>query len=455
MSSDLLVSSEAVPFEAMNAERAGRKDFGGALRTMFPGFRDPALRRDYLRFHADAHAGAMRTGMVSAIVVWCMAWCMGALLRPDHADKLALALAVVLPLYGALVMALDVPRVRRMAQPLLAFCNITSGLLVAHVAQLLPQPAIVAPVGMVMVTFYAVLALRLRTAWALPSMALYNAHYLHGLHARQGVTEEAFVVQTFLLVMAMVGAGTAAMALEGNTIALFRQRRSMERQQQLLDHEHQRSERLLRNMLPASVAERLKERRGIIAERCEEATVLFADLVGFSAFSDRCPPEEVVKLLNELFSQFDQLVERRGLEKIKTIGDAYMVVAGIPMRRSDHAEAMAGLALAMQRTVQQMPNHLGYKPLVRIGIHSGPVVAGVIGTRRLAYDAWGDTVNVASRLQALARPGHILVSEATRDRIDRHYELREPMPVEVKGKGILHVFELAGERTPLARLRIA
>jgi class 3 adenylate cyclase len=206
------------------------------------------------------------------------------------------------------------------------------------------------------------------------------------------------------------------------------------------EREHERSERLLLNVLPEPVALRLKRHEGVIADRFEEATVLFADIADFTPMSADLPPEEVVELLNAVFSDFDRLAEHHGLEKIKTIGDAYMVAAGIPMPRPDHAEAIAQMALAMRETTAA--NHPGVR--LRMGIDSGPVVAGVIGRRKFIYDLWGDTVNTASRMESHGVPGEIQVTERVVAALDGGYRLEPRGTIEVKGKGPMPTWLLRG-----------
>jgi adenylate cyclase len=226
----------------------------------------------------------------------------------------------------------------------------------------------------------------------------------------------------------------SAMLLLGETV---RGRRGLDREHRLLLAERERSEQLLLNVLPAPIAARLKQGEAVIADGFDEATVLFADLVDFTRRSQDADPEQVVQLLDELFSALDRLAERHGLEKIKTVGDAYMVVGGLPEPRPDHAEAVAEMALAVR---EEVPRHLdpGGRPLaVRIGIDTGPVVAGVIGRRKFSYDLWGDTVNVASRMESGGVPGCIQVTERTYRRLRDRYRFERRGPVQVKGKGEL------------------
>ena len=213
-----------------------------------------------------------------------------------------------------------------------------------------------------------------------------------------------------------------------------------------IEQEQERSQRLLLNVLPARIAERLKQKEGIIADGFMEATVLFADIVGFTEWAARLPPLALVASLNEVFSTFDRLAERHGLEKIKMIGDAYMAVAGVPAPRADHVEAVADMALDMQREIAEL-NIAGSGPIrMRAGIHFGPVVAGVIGIKKFAYDLWGDTVNTASRMESHAPDGCIQVTTATYERLRNRYLFEERGSIAVKGKGRLMTYLLVGKR---------
>jgi class 3 adenylate cyclase len=221
-------------------------------------------------------------------------------------------------------------------------------------------------------------------------------------------------------------------------------RRALRRAYRLLEVERARSEGLLRNMLPEPIAGRLKQREEVIADAFGEVTVLFADIVDFTAHAARSPPVATVALLNELFSQFDALTETRGLEKIKTVGDAYMVAGGLPDPMPDHAGAVAELALEMLKVADRRSLPEGGPVRLRIGVASGPVVAGVIGRQRFSYDLWGDTVNTASRMQTTGVPGCIQVTERTRDLLGDRYLFRERGRIQVKGKGKMLTYFLSG-----------
>jgi class 3 adenylate cyclase len=216
------------------------------------------------------------------------------------------------------------------------------------------------------------------------------------------------------------------------------------RSRRALQLEQERSERLLLNVLPAPIAARLKAGEGVIADDFPEVTVLFADIVDFTRRSRQVRPAQVVATLNELFSAFDELAQRQGLEKIKTIGDAYMVAGGLPQPRPDHAQAIAELALAMREEVARHTDPSGRPLAVRIGIDTGPVEAGVIGTAKFSYDLWGDTVNTASRMESHGVPGCIQMTERTYQRLQDGYRLERRGPIQVRGMGEMVTYFLLG-----------
>jgi class 3 adenylate cyclase len=214
-----------------------------------------------------------------------------------------------------------------------------------------------------------------------------------------------------------------------------RRRRALDRAHQLLAAEQERSEQLLLNVLPAPIATRLKQGQAVIADRFPDVTVLFADLVDFTRHTDRMTPEQVVAVLNDLFSAFDRLAQRHGLEKIKTVGDEYMVAGGLPESRPDHAEAVAEMALEMRDEVARRADPSGRPLQVRIGIDTGPVIAGVIGTSKFSYDLWGNTVNTASRMESHGVPDCIQTTARTYQRLRPGFRFQRRGSIQVKGKG--------------------
>ncbi len=213
-----------------------------------------------------------------------------------------------------------------------------------------------------------------------------------------------------------------------------------------IDRLHRENERLLLSILPAPIAERLKSGEAGIADHFPEVSVLFADIVDFTTLSGGLRPEPLVSLLNDLFTEFDELAGRHRVEKIKTIGDCYMAVCGVPEHRSDHAAALADLALEMIERLRQFNQARGTALRIRVGLNTGPVVAGVIGRSKFIYDLWGDTVNTASRMESTGLPDRVQVTEEMRRALAGAFDLEARGEVEVKGKGRLRTWLLVGRK---------
>lgn len=239
-----------------------------------------------------------------------------------------------------------------------------------------------------------------------------------------------------VLLRARIGACLEKKRLRDRERAVMRKLRS----------EQERSEQLLLNILPRPIAERLKEGQRTIADVFPDVTVLFADLVGFTRMAEQLPAAELVAMLNRIFSMFDQLAEKHGLEKIKTIGDEYMAASGLPMPRPDHAEAMAEMALDMLAVIERFNAKRNRGVRIRIGMNCGPVTAGIIGTKKFAYDLWGDTVNIASRMESHGIANAVQVTEATYKRLRHKYAFQRRGIIHVKGKGALCTYFLVGRR---------
>ena len=219
----------------------------------------------------------------------------------------------------------------------------------------------------------------------------------------------------------------------------------LDREHALLVEEQAKAERLLLNILPPAIAERLKRGETTIADGHGDVTVMFADIVNFTRLTERIPPLELIALLNKMFSSFDELAEKHGLEKIKTIGDAYMAAGGLSSQDGT-VEQVADMALEMLELFHRDPAYTSHDMGLHVGIATGPVVAGVIGIKRFIYDMWGDTVNVASRLSSEGAPNAIWVDEATRGRLAQRYVLEGPTIAHLKGKGPTALYRLAGRR---------
>ena len=218
----------------------------------------------------------------------------------------------------------------------------------------------------------------------------------------------------------------------------------LQTEKELVEREREKSERLLLNILPSAIAGRLKGGEKSIANGHEIVSVMFADLCGFTALSRKTTPADLVSMLNGIFTAFDHIVEEHGVEKIKTIGDCYMLVGGIPLHRDDHAAAVAECALEMLDALAALNRESGTELQMRVGIHTGPVVAGVIGKIKFTYDLWGDTVNVASRMESSGQPGRVHLSEQTAEQLQGRFLLEDRGFVECKGLGAVKTFFLNG-----------
>jgi adenylate cyclase len=303
--------------------------------------------------------------------------------------------------------------------------------------------------GLAPVTTFGYAAPRLRfwyataTGWAL-WFATHLIAYDHDLWSTRASAIEFSVILALLAAVNIAGMIGAYLMETGARRGFI--------QELIVQRERTRSDLLLQNILPASVAERLKQGEEV-AETFDEATVMFADLVDFTPFAETQSPHDLTLFLNLFFSRMDALADRFGLEKVKTIGDCYMAVCGVPIPRRNHAERVADMALSLDDEIRGLDVEAGRPFQLRVGINTGAVVAGVIGTKKFSYDLWGDTVNTASRMQSHAAPGQILVTASTFDRLCDGYVFEGPRTIAVKGKGELATYRLRAPRLrPLPEL---
>jgi class 3 adenylate cyclase/succinate dehydrogenase hydrophobic anchor subunit len=289
--------------------------------------------------------------------------------------------------------------------------------------------------------FFAFGALRMHPGQALVSALPYYAL----TEVVLAVSRPADLVPYSAVTLITFGGGLiVAWTLDRTSRESYRQRRIIQEQQRTIERERDRADEVLYNVLPAAIADKLKLDPARIAEHFNEVTVLFGDIAGFTPMSAEMSPQDLVATLDEVFTAFDDIAQRHGLEKIKTIGDAYMAVGGAPTPRADHAQAVARMALEMRDLVAQR-RFFGTRQLqMRIGIHTGPAVAGVIGRKKFIYDLWGDTVNTASRMESHGAPGEIQLTDATRAALGNGWMFEERGVSEIKGKGPMRTWWLKG-----------
>ena len=414
-------------------------------------FEDPDAERRF-REAFDHHAA--RAGRL-AITIGAPGYIL-MLLILDSPDARGIGMAMLAVLGAWIVLAWTRWYRRVHIATSLAMVGVLSALSMRLFRVLPPPTAVVVAIAFITLNFMWILIfLRLRFPWAV----LAGVWYLATVVAGGAQVWEAYGQGGAPLGMASQLAGTTGGALllslyGGFLLVLtasvtYRLERA-ERIDFLLGEQlaaaHRRSEELLINVLPTPIAERLKSGEQPIADQLDEVSVVFADIIGFTEIAAALEPGALIALLNEIFTRFDRLAEHHGLEKIKTIGDAYMAVAGAPRALPDHAVAAAEMALDMIDAVAAVPGPGGTSLAARVGIASGPAIAGVIGTRRFSYDLWGDTVNTASRMESHGPAGRVHVADATRRRLGDRYVFEDRGRIEVKGKGSMQTWLLLQRR---------
>jgi adenylate cyclase len=399
---------------------------------------DPESEQDFLDDYYRKSINQMRIAIVLAIVLTAAFGLRDAWVTPEVTSRLwFVRYAVMCPFFLAVLLFSFTPSARRFMQPGIALGMLVCGLGIIAMIVIAPPPGnYLFYAGLLLIPMFPP-TIRVRFVYsAAVSLMIIVAYEIAAIRFTD--TSLPFLINNnfFLLTSAAIGMITNYM------LELFSRRNFIQRIQ--LEKERDRSERLLLNILPVSIAERLKQRQETIADGFAEASVLFADIAGFTGLAASRSPREVVDLLNEIFSEFDHLAEKHGVEKIKTIGDAYMAVAGLPVHTPDHATAVVELALDMQDAVARR-SASGHAPVsLRIGINTGPVVAGVIGMKKFIYDVWGDTVNTASRMESHGVEGGIHATEETCRRLTDAYLRKERGTVKIKGKGEMRTYLITG-----------
>ena len=405
-------------------------------------FEDSDLER---RYRVSAALGNVRVNRVACILATLQYASFGVLdtiaVPSGHKALLIIRFAVVCP---ALLLTFGITftdlYVRRQ-QELLAVAVLVPSLGLVAMLRVAPVPADYIAMGTMLVLIYVLTFIRMSFIYGVTSCLLIVAAYEYGILTFTSVRGVQFLYPNFFLVSALIVGATASYTIE-------RFSRNDFSQAQIIEAQRVESERLLLNILPEPIAARLKASPGVIADVFDDVTVLFADIVDFTPMSSQLSPHDLVQRLDDVFTTFDELCALHGLEKIKTIGDAYMAVAGVPRARDDHAIAAAEMALDMRaiadRVSQRWMAVNGDELRLRIGLASGPVVAGVIGSSKFAYDLWGDTVNTASRMESHGEPAAIQVEASTYERLTGRYTFSAPRTVVVKGKGPMTTYLLTG-----------
>lgn len=361
---------------------------------------------------------------------------------PNFINHLNIRLGIVTPYWIAVFVLLGKPRYRAYTRQLVLsgaiLCSLCLAFFYKNNFSLLKTAA---PVGLVFFAMYFLSSMRLlrREAFIFAAVTLLSV-------ATVLVLENADALGWFSYLFHCAVACALGLVVSDNIEQAWRK---MVEQKKIVERQEAEATSLLQSIFPISIANRLRKNSDSIAERCDEVSILFADIQGFTAAAAKLSPTELVNDLNVVFSRIDDLCAKHGCEKIKTIGDAYLAVAGVPTHAPDHADRIVRLALAMQALSKEIT--IGGQPVTfRIGIHSGPVVAGVIGKSRFAYDLWGDSVNMASRMESIAPPGSIQISAETASLLGSAFILESRGKIYAKGKGEVATWLVTGEATPQA-----
>ena len=333
-------------------------------------------------------------------------------------------------------------------QPTAAVAVAMSGVslvLMLDVMEQAENPQVTYATGLLLVMFFAYSFLRLRLIYALFGCVSFTLFFEFLALGRWGWEGPAALEQQFFIIATHITGIAACWTIENSFRQNFLSNLQLTEAHQTTRQEREKSERLLIKVLPPSIAERLREEHGVVADAFDNVAVLFIDLVGFTAMAESIPPAEVVTFLDTFFARLDRLTDKHGAEKIKTIGDAYMVIAGAPVPHSKPETVLADLALELLEDLEQNPLPNPQLSQVRMGLHAGPVVAGVIGLNRFSYDLWGNTVNLASRLESGGLPGEIHISETIHDRLKSTYKTKSLGSRDIKGIGSLSTWLLLGK----------
>lgn len=421
---------------------------GLEVRRFPPRFIDPQIEKEFRLEYAHEVRPHVRFGLLTATVVWICVLPLGFTLGPDVLTLMGgLGLIVMLTLMATAALAgTFIKQLTRAMPAFTTVANMVTGLACIFLGYVVLNTPMLTLGGLLITMMYAAAFFRLRTLAALWATLPYALVMSALLFIDPSTSPADISVMSFLLFVSELTTLAAVYVNDNSSRRAFIQRRIIDLQAKELVEERAKSDRLLLNVLPAAIVTRLRQRQEIIAEAYPDVTILFSDVVGFTPLSDKMAPAELVTMLNRLFTQFDELAAKHGLEKIKTIGDAYMAASGVPLENTDHANAAAEMALGMMRVVEELNRDAGLSLKMRIGLNTGSVIAGVIGKQKFSYDLWGDAVNTAARMESHGVAGQVQLSDATKNRLDARFEIEDRGLVDIKGKGQMHTWLLRGKR---------
>lgn len=396
-------------------------------------FKDKQKETAFINYFDYQNRFFSRIGIILSTVGWSVFLVIFYFFYPEiYVKTVGLFLVFLAPLFAWIIFITYKKEFMHLYQPLTALANLLAGILIVYLSYHFPAEDWFIPfVFLLALILFAFFILRLRYRFAVITTLTYTLFYqLIFIYSPQPVY--LIIISSLGLWMFEFSCIVGGYLLESLSRQIYLQNLKIKAQQEALADEREKSEKLLLNVLPASIAERLKKQEEFIADKHASVSVLFADIVNFTSMSQLLSAEEVVNLLNEIFSVFDNLVEKYNLEKIKTIGDAYMVVAGIAPGQTNHIQDTIDLAVDMISATQ---NHKSGDIKIRVGIHTGSAVAGIIGKKKFLFDLWGDTVNTASRMESYGLPDCIQIAEETFEIVKDIYPFSYRGIIDVKGKG--------------------
>ncbi|MEZ4924433.1 MAG: adenylate cyclase [Crocinitomicaceae bacterium] len=403
---------------------------------LFLFFRDKKLEKEYRLNYDDEMRLPLRFGIIISIVSWVSALYLVYTIVPDKASWLGpLTLAVICPLFIFITWATFWPSWRGRYHTLGAISNLWAGLYVVYFCSQFPKGGYIILPTLIFIIFFGSYMVRLRWLTGFFAALIYIATYQVYLLKYSDLASDQILLHSFVSWLTLSFSFFAGRISESNNRIRFIQNKTISSQADEIKKEKEAADKLLLNILPPFIADELKSGDQILGTHHRDCSVLFADLEGFTELCTSLDAVDLVRVLNDIFSEFDQLAEKYELEKIKTMGDGYMIVGGLTKSRSNHLVDITNFAIEIRNLINNGPEYQKYGLKLRVGIHTGPVVAGVIGLTKFQYDLWGETVNLASRLESEGESDKIQVSESVYSRLRDKFELTERGQVELKGFG--------------------
>lgn len=411
-------------------------------------FYDKVLEKEFRENYENEIRSPLFTGMIISLVSW-LSVLIPVFYVVDEKVFSSLALTTILaivPFFVFVAFATRNNRFKGAIHTLGALTNFWAGLYAIYLCSFLPGGDNLTLPALIFIVFFGSYLVRLRWVAGFLAALSYTAAYHIYMANYSDLSTSEVIMNAFVCWLTLVFAILAGHSVEQNNRIRFVQSRTINKQSEIIQLERDASEKLLMNLLPPFIAQRLKEKQDVIADSYNDASVMFVDITGFTELSTRISAVKVVELLNKVFSRFDELTEKYELEKIKTIGDGYMVAGGLTKNRIEHLVRMGKLALEIVNYVENDAELQQYDLHVRIGINAGHVVAGVIGINKSTYDLWGSTVNIASRMETAGISKKITVSEVVKMRLESQFTFEKRPLVPIKGLGETQTYFLTGIR---------